>query len=57
MGVKFLKFCFAVLAGVILLYLAFCLLARFWVWIVVVVLAISALWIGIALWRWWRGRW
>ncbi|MBC9944189.1 hypothetical protein ICL81_06635 [Leucobacter sp. cx-328] len=57
MGMKFLKFCLAVLAGIIVLYLAFCLLAQFWVGIVAAGLVIFATWLGILVWRWRRGGW
>ncbi|WP_416442594.1 hypothetical protein AB3K78_09195 [Leucobacter sp. HNU] len=57
MGMKFLKFCLAVLAGVILLYLAVCLLTRFWVWLAVIALVAVTLWIGVAVWRRWRDGW
>lgn len=57
MGSKFLKFCMAVLAGVIILCFAVCLLARFWVWLAIAALIIVTPWIGIAVWRRWRDGW
>lgn len=53
MASKILGFCFAVFAGVLLLHLALELLARFWVWLVVIAVIVAAVWIGVS---WYRRR-
>ncbi len=57
MARRFLSFCFAVLAGVAVLYLALQLLSQFWGWLVLLALVVVAIYAAVQLLRIRRNRW
>jgi hypothetical protein len=57
MAKRFMTFCFAVLAGIVLLYLAVQLLAQFWGWLVLLAAIVIAGYIIVRLLRARRDRW
>jgi len=57
MASRILGFCFAVFLSVILLYLAVELLAAIWGWLLLVAGIITAVWIGLLIYRRWWDRW
>jgi fatty acid desaturase len=57
MGQRILGFCFAVFAGVLLLYLAIELLAQFWGWLALVALIVAIAWIVLVIYRRSRDGW
>lgn len=54
---RFLGFCVAVLAGIVLLYLATWLLSQFWGWLLLLGLVTLGIYLTVVIIRWRRSRW
>lgn len=54
---RFLALCFALFSGVVLLYLTMWLLSQFWGWLLLVAVAVAAIWLLVRLLRARRDRW
>lgn len=54
---RFFAFCLAVLAGIVLLYLALQLLSQFWGWLLLIASVIAAVWIAVRIVQLRRDRW
>lgn len=54
---RFLSFCVAVLAGIVLLYLAAQLLAEFWGWLLLLAVLVAVIWITTRIVKMRRDRW
>jgi len=54
---RMLSFCFAVLVSVILLTLALELLAQIWVWLALIAVLASAVWLAVKAHRWRSQKW
>lgn len=57
MASRILGFSFAVFLSVILLYLAIDILAAIWGWLLLIGIAVLAIWLGLVFYRRWRDRW
>lgn len=54
---RMLSFCFAVLASVILLTLALELLAQIWIWLALIGVLASGVWLAVKVHRWRSQKW
>lgn len=53
----FLRACVLILFGIVAIWLALELLARFWGWLILIGAIIAVIWIGVAYLKWRRNRW